>query len=87
MSRYAEIEAYVLEQIAREQVFLDAANLRMRHCLAIVSRLDPTRLDRLQHWLWIVDWAFVEIHNAEATIKLWWARLWCLYKANQLFEF
>ena len=87
MSRYAEIEAYVLEQIRCEQVFLDAAIWRMRHCLAIVSAIPPARLDRLQHWLWIVDWAYVEIHNAEATIKLWWARLWCLYKANQLVEF
>ena len=87
MSRYAEIEAYVLEQIRREQVFLDAANWRMRHCLAIVSAIDPTRLDRLQHWLWIVDWAFIEIHNSEAVIRLWWARLYCLYKANQLVEF
>ena len=87
MSRYAEIEAYVLEQIRREQVLLDAAIVRMRHCLAIVSTIDPTRLDRLSHWLGAVDVAHVEITHSEAVVKYLKEGLWSLYRANQLANF
>ena len=87
MSRYAEIEAYVLEQIRREQVILDAAIVRQRHCLAIVSTIDPTRLDRLSHWLGAVDLASVDITRSEAVIRYLRNGLWCLYRANQLVRF
>ena len=87
MSRYEEIEAIILEQIRREQVLLDAAIVRRGHCLAIVSAIDPTRLDRLSHWLGAVDLASVEITRSETAIRLLRDGLWCLYRANQLVNF
>ena len=87
MSRYEEIEAILLEQIRREQAFLDAAIVRRGYCLAIVRAIDPTRLDRLSHWLGAVDIAVDEITPSEAVIKYLREGLWSLYRANQLAPF
>ena len=87
MSRYEEIEAIILEQIRREQVLLDAAIVRRGHCLAIVRAIDPTRLDRLSHWLGAVDLSSVEITRSETAIRLLRDGLWFLYRANQLANF
>ena len=87
MSRYEEIQDIILEQIRREKVFLEAAIVRRGHCLAVVCTIDPSRLDRLSHWLGAVDIAADEIARGEAVIRSLWEGLWHFYWANRLSPF
>ena len=87
MSRYEEIQDILLETIRRERVLLDAAIVRRGYCLAIVCSIDPSRLDRLSHWLGAVDIAVDEIARGEAVIRSLWEGLWSLYWANRLAPF
>ena len=77
----------LLELIRRERVLLDAAIVRRGHCLAVVCTIDPSRLDRLSHWLGAVDIAVDEIARGEAVIRSLWEGLWHFYWANRLSPF
>ena len=85
MPNYSEIHTYVMGEIHREMVFLNASIFRMRLSLAILRTIQP--VPENMHWLCIVDWCHIDIVNAQARIRLWWARLTCLWKANQLVTF
>ena len=85
MPDYSEIHTYVMGEIHHEMVFLNASILRMRLSMAILRTLQlvPDNM----HWLWLVDWCHIDIVNAQTRIRLWWRRLSCLWKANQLVKF
>ena len=85
MPDYSEIHTYVMGEIHREMVFLNASIYRLRLSLAILRTLQPVS-DNM-HWLWLVDWCHMDINNALACIRLWWAHLTCLWKANDLVKF
>ena len=86
MPKYPEIHAYVMIQIQKEISYLRSANLRLWHSLAILSTIPPTALD-LHHFLWVVDWCSFDCADTEHRIQIWWERLYCLWRANQLVEF
>ena len=87
MSRYEEVETILLETIRREQVLLQAANVRRGYCLAIVCSIDPARVGSLSHWLGAVDIASNEIARTEAVLRSLQEALWGLYWANRLAPF
>ena len=86
MPKYPEIHAYVIGQIRMEMANLRSGHVRMWHSLAILRTIPALALN-LHHFLWTVDWCHIDIHDTEARIRLWWARLYCLWRANQLVEF
>ena len=85
MPNYSEIHAYVMGEIHREMVFLNASNFRMKLSLAILRTVPPVANN--MHWLCLVDWCHWDISNAQNRIRLWWRRLDCLWRANMLVEF
>ena len=85
MPNYSEIHAYIMREIHREMVFLNASIYRLKLSLAILRTIPPVAEN--MHWLCLVDWCHLDIINAQNHIRLWWRRLSCLWKANRLVEF